>query len=94
MKGEFKGNLVAGGNPSPGAFQATLGEMKGLIKGAYFPTCRCNRFESYQLTEDTETATPAYRTRSTADALRLSAATVECGAFPFEIRDRTATRRS
>ena len=59
MKGSVKdGKLVADTDnaPSAGQFQATLGELKGYIKGRILPDVPLKQdFEAYELNQDTST---------------------------------------
>jgi len=91
MKGEFNANgeLVAAKDPVPsaGAFEATLGELKGYIRGRVLPYLPIKQdFESFQLSEtttnDVEQPTPfAYPPLPWIGAR-----------FKFEVRDKDGTK--
>ena len=99
LKGEFKedGNLVAGNEnvPSAGAFQATLGEMKGLIKGRVLPDLPLQQdFESSELTEDTSKPPPpgVPNTLEPPTPFAYPPLPWNAARFRFEVRDKDGNK--
>jgi hypothetical protein len=91
MKGEFDadGKLVAANEtvPSAGAFEATLGDLKGYIRGRVLPYMPLKEdFESFKLTETT-TNTIEQPTAFAYPPLPWIGAR-----FKFEVRDKDGTK--
>lgn len=91
MKGEFdaSGKLVAANEvvPSAGAFEASLGELKGYIRGRVLPYMPLKEdFESFQLSEKT-TNTVEEPTAFAYPPLPWIGAR-----FKFEVRDKDGTK--
>ncbi|MSU63925.1 MAG: hypothetical protein EXS31_16285 [Pedosphaera sp.] len=91
MKGSFNGDgkLVAAPDPTPsaGAFEASLGSLKGYIRGRILPGLPIKQdFESFQLTETT-TNTLEQPTQFAYPPLPWIGAR-----FKFEVRDKDGTK--